>query len=287
MSDILVIGGTGKIGSSLVSELKEKGADFSLLVRDPAKMAKLDNEGVNCIGGDYSDNLSLDQAMKGVNKLFLLVAPHINMGEHEESIINSAVKNGVHHILKISAIASDSDSSTNLGQSHHKSEEMIKSSGVNYTILRPHSFMQNMLMNIGTIKEQGMIYSTLGQSAIPMIDVRDIATASANILLNPEPYNQRTITITGPESLSQDQAAVIIGETIGKDVNHMHVPDEAAKGAMMGIGLPEWLCDDLLTLNETWRNGKDNTPNEEINGLIDRDPITFATFIRDHQFLFV
>src|SRR6202021_1026813 len=68
---ILVIGCTGHVGSEVVKELKERDADVRVLVR------KADEKlppGVEMVVGDLLDPVSIEKAMKDVDKLYLLNA---------------------------------------------------------------------------------------------------------------------------------------------------------------------------------------------------------------------
>ncbi len=286
MGRILILGGTGKIGSATVEHLDEKNADFSVLVRNHEKCKSLEEKGINCIAGDYTDPGALKKALKNVKRLLLLVSPHIDMAAQEKAIIAAAKDEGVVFILKISAVGAPEDKTTHIGQSHGRSEKYLKSSGIDYCIFRPHSFMQNLLVNLPTINEHGAMYGTMGNAAIPLIDARDIGEAAANVLMDPAPHDRKAYALTGPESITFDRAAAIIGEMVGSEVRYVNVPDEAAKSAMVNIGMPEWIVDDLLALNEKWRSEKDIRVSDDLSGLLSRSPHTFESFVRDHRRLF-
>src|SRR5262249_59426661 len=71
-SMILVIGSTGTVGREVVRELKELGADFHALVRDPAKAVALKGQGVEPVIGDLSKIDAVRSALAGRKSLFLL-----------------------------------------------------------------------------------------------------------------------------------------------------------------------------------------------------------------------
>ena len=68
---ILVIGGTGHVGSEVVKELTKRHADVRMLVR---KVAEKTTPGVEAVVGDLLDPVSIEKALKGVKKLYLLNA---------------------------------------------------------------------------------------------------------------------------------------------------------------------------------------------------------------------
>ena len=68
---ILAIGATGNVGSEVVKELKKRNADVRILVR---KKGTASPEGVEVAVGDLLDPVSVQQALHGVDKLYLLNA---------------------------------------------------------------------------------------------------------------------------------------------------------------------------------------------------------------------
>ena len=68
---ILVIGGTGKVGAEVVKELQKRRADIRLFVRKDGIPTP---PGVEVATGDLLDPVSVEKAMHGVDKLYLLNA---------------------------------------------------------------------------------------------------------------------------------------------------------------------------------------------------------------------
>jgi uncharacterized protein YbjT (DUF2867 family) len=68
---ILVIGGTGRVGSEVVKELRKRDADVRVLVRKPEQQSL---PGVEVVVGDLLDPVSIEKALQGVDKLYLLNA---------------------------------------------------------------------------------------------------------------------------------------------------------------------------------------------------------------------
>jgi uncharacterized protein YbjT (DUF2867 family) len=172
-----------------------------------------------------------------------------------------------------------------LGKWHVAIEEKLKKSKLDYTILRSHSFMQNLLMNIPSVKGQGAIYAPMGDGMIPFVDARDVGEVAAQILISPSDYVGKIINITGPTIHSLHEVAQILSNQIGKDVKYFPVPGEAAKQGMIGAGLPEWLAEDLVHFNLSWSRGA-SYPDPAAENILGKQGRTLLSFLEEHAFLF-
>ena len=280
MGKILVTGGTGTIGSHLVQVLKEHDVEFVAMVRNPAKATALAAQDINTVPGDFNDADSLRAAMAGVERLFLLTPPHDHQHIDSHRALQAARAQGVRHIIKVSAVGATKDGPVKLGHQHALAEEELQNSGIKYTILRPHSFLQNFLGSIPTI-QQGQLYGTTGDQGIPFIDARDVADVAAEILINGGHENQ-TYTLTGPQQWSHAQLAEALSSAIGRAVTYINVPFEAAHGAMLEMGMPQWLADDLITLQKIWADGYGVEVSEATTEVLGRSGRTIYDFASDY-----
>src|SRR5205807_238184 len=140
---------------------------------------------VELVKGDFNDPASLDAAMKGVDRAFLLSSAGPDQVKWAHNFIEAAKKNGVKHVVKLSALGADEKSTIGLAKWHGTTENELKKSGLGWTILQPHFFMQNAMMNAGSIKAQGMVYAPMKPDAkISAVDTRDIAAVAARTLLD-------------------------------------------------------------------------------------------------------
>ncbi len=282
---ILVTGATGKVGSAVVEELQSTGQPFKAMVRSKDKAVALNKSGVETVIADFTNPESCRQALSNIDKVFLLAPPARNMAELEKNFIDACKTTGVKHIVNISAVGTSKDSSLNLGQWHYQTEEYLTQSGIPYTIIRPHSFMQNILANIGSVKAQSTIYSSLADAAVPLVDARDVGAVAVRVLTE-DGHAGRIYTITGGAKVTQNDVAAVLGNTIGKGVKYIPVPDEAAHQAMTGMGLPDWLADDLVGMAAMHRAGHGTEIDATGEKILGRPMRTINDFIQDHAFLF-
>jgi uncharacterized protein YbjT (DUF2867 family) len=282
---IVVTGATGQIGSEVVRQLAEKGEKVRPLIRDPKKAAPLSHPNVMFVMGDFSDPKSLDEAFKGAEKLFLLTNADPNQVQLQRNAIEAAKRAGIKHVVKMSALGASKDAQVSLGRWHYETEEELKKSGMKWTILQPHFFMQNLAMMAGSIKGQGAIYAPLKDGKIAMVDVRDIATVAVAALTEPG-HEGQTYIVTGGEALSYHDVAKQIGEATGKQVKYVDIPQEDARKAMLGAGMPEWFVNDMVGLYGAFAAGHGAATTDVIQKVGKTKPRTFAQFARENAEIF-
>src|ERR1700677_4055875 len=278
---ILVIGGTGKVGSELLKQLSQAGVKARVLVRNAQKSETVKSLGHEPVEGDFTKVATLDNALKGVEKLFLLTtsASPDHWASDEIAVIEAAKKAGVKKVVLLSAVGSTLDSPIGIAREHAKTEEHLKKSGLAYTILQPGGFMQNFLNQTATIK-QGAIYGNYKNGKMAFVDARDIATVAVAALTNPG-HDGQTYVITGGEALSYDDVASKLSRATGKTVNYVDIPTDAAVKGMVGAGMPEWLSKDLAKLGEAIAAGYTGHTTDTVEKMPHKKPIPLAEFLKD------
>ena len=285
MPEILVTGATGMIGSVVSEVLISHRSDFRVLARTPDKLPGYVQEKAEVFTGDYSDPKSVSPSLEGVQKVFLVCSVNPKMDELEKSVIDLAKEAGVEYLVLISAVGAAPDSKVSLQRLHASSEKYLQESGIEYTILRPHSFMQNLMGSTQTIVSDSKIYSSSGEGEFPMVDARDIGEVAGRLLLKGGQAN-RILDITGPKAISFEDVAESLTQQLGREIAYVEVSGEAAKMGMVSMGFPEWLANDLVLLNEEWKEGKSEDVSSHVKEVLGRTPRSIGEFISDHLKLF-
>jgi uncharacterized protein YbjT (DUF2867 family) len=183
----------------------------------------------------------------------------------------AAKQAGVKHVVRLSAIGAAHDAPTRNGRLHALSDAELAHSGLNWTIIKPASFMQNL---IGSVID-GTLYGSSGESRIGMIDMRDIADFAAHVLAEPAPHAGRTYTLTGPAGISLRDAAAEVGATY-----HPVTPAQAYE-AMRQAGLDETLASMGAEYAAAFASGWGSSVTTDYADVMGRRPRTFADFARD------
>jgi uncharacterized protein YbjT (DUF2867 family) len=213
---ILVIGGTGKVGTEVVKELQKRKADIRLLVRQEGTPTP---QGVEVAIGDLLDPVSVEKALQGVEKLYLLnaVAPD----ELTQGLIayDLAKKLKLKHIVYHSVFRVDHFKDVPHFASKLAIENAIREFNVPFTIIRPNYFTQNDATLKDALTKAGIYPAPLGQVGISVVDIRDIAEATA-IALTSDGHFGKTYNLNGPEALSGPKAASIWSKLLGKEIRY-------------------------------------------------------------------
>ena len=278
---ILVIGATGNTGREVALQLKAKGEAVRALTRTPAKASALSAKGIEVVAGDVTDASSLGAALSGVERVYLAISPDPAMAQQQMAVVEAAKKAGVKHVVKLSVLGAAADSPVSIAKSHDQADAALKSSGVAYTIVQPSFFMQNLIGFAGSIASSGAFYAPAGDGKAAAIDARDIS-AVAVAALTSDGHAGQVYAITGPEAISFADAASAIGSAIGKPVNYVSVPQDAARQSMLGSGMPAWYVEDLLLLFDFYAKGYMAGTTDTVARVTGRPATGIAQFAKDH-----
>jgi uncharacterized protein YbjT (DUF2867 family) len=277
----LIIGANGQIGSQLTKQLLSEKQSVRALVRDTKKAPKLD--GVEVVQGDVANVASLEKALQGVSAVFVLTAGEAIL---DEKNVFAAAKTAGAHVVLLSTMGAQTGSPIRLGDMHGQSEDALKASGASFTILQPTMFMSNVLGSLGTIKSEGKFYGAMQKGRVPLIDTADIAATAAAVLKAPKDHAGKTLSLTGPEGLSQADLADRITKVAGKPVAYVDIPVDAFVGALKGAGLPDWLADDFGKMHAWFGTDAAATPSGDVQRVTGRAPRSFDAWLADNAAAF-
>src|ERR1700688_2099098 len=213
---ILVTGGTGNVGAEVVKELLKRKADIRLLVRKEGAPAP---KGFEVAIGDLLDPISVQKALHGVDKLYLLnaVAP--------DELTQGLIAYDLAKKLKLKQIVYHSVFKVEQFKDvpHFASKLTIESAlhefNLPFTIIRPNYFYQNDVSLKDVLTKAGMYPMPIGTPGVSAVDTRDIAEAAA-IALTRDGHLGKTYNLNGPEVLSGEKIASIWSELLGKEIRY-------------------------------------------------------------------
>lgn len=277
----LIIGATGKIGTELVKQLSGAGAKVRALVRDTKKAGPLKGPGVEIVKGDLSNPKSLDAALKGIERVFLLSPADPFQVELQSNLIQAAKRAGIRLLVKLSVYDASPDSMVPIMRWHWLTEQEIRDSGVPFTFLRPNFFMQNFLGYAGAIAGPGIITGNAGEGKVSFVDVRDIAAVAA-VILTGTGHEGKAYELTGPEALSYRETAARLTSILGKTVTYQDLNPADALLGMHRMGMPAWMADAFAQLGAYFSTGAGSRVSTVIADLTRKPPRTFDGFIREN-----
>ena len=230
LEKILVTGATGQQGGTLAKLLLQKNHKVYALVRNIQSPAaqELKKEGANLVKGDLNNLDSLEQAVNGVDSIFLMGTPLEDGIEGEtrrgKMMVDIAKEKNVKHLVYSSVTNADRNTGIPHFESKYKVEQHIKNCGIPYTIIGPTSFMENLLSYSLAGLRQGQLALPLPPSTIlQQIALENIAEFSTLVLERRNSFLGKRIDIASDE-LTGEQAAKILSEELGRKIKNVQVP---------------------------------------------------------------
>jgi uncharacterized protein YbjT (DUF2867 family) len=272
---IMVVGATGTVGRDVVRRLVEAGTPPLALVR-PERDEQLVREGVGHVTADLDQPDTVDAALDGVDRLFLLTRQTSRQLAQEEAVIAAAARAGVGRVVKLSVFRADETSPLQIARQHRRAERLLQDSGLQHTMLRPVFFMQNLF----TMVRDGTIATAAGDGRVAMIDARDIA-AAAVAALTTVPALGQAYTLTGGEAVSFDQVAEVIHRQTGRAVRHLRVPGETVSERLRTLGAEPWFAADMGLLQGMLADGYEDVVTTDLLSLTGVAATPFERFVSD------
>jgi uncharacterized protein YbjT (DUF2867 family) len=283
---ILVTGASGSVGREVLSAVRKAGKPVVAMYRNVEDTGTAP-PGVATVFADFADLATLQKALRGIKTMFLVCSPIPQLVELESNAIDAARQTGVRHIVLNSALGA-ADYPKSFPSWHRQVEEKLKLSGMDYSILRPNSFMQNIAAYQGpSIRAQGAFYAAMGNAKLSFIDVRDIAEITANILGNPAAHAGKIYELNGPQAFHYAEVAAMVSKVAGRQVRFVDIPEEAQRKAMLDLGMPQWQVEALLDLQRYYtveKKGAEITP--VLEHLLGHPAIRLEQYLSENKELF-
>jgi uncharacterized protein YbjT (DUF2867 family) len=252
---VLLVGGTGFLGRAIAGELATRGEPVRALVRSGKRAVHLRALGIDLEVGDLLDPRSLRRALHDVRAVVTTAqgnplsrrTPIARVdGQGNRNLIAAAREAGVRHFVFVSALKADQGAAS-VPQLAYKyaAEELLRSSGMPYTILRPSSFQETFGDGFAPFKwfiDHFGIGLTLGsgRERHSFVAIADVARAAALALDRSEAFNQ-CVPIGGPEDLSYREAYRRIAQITGRRIAIVPIPSPLLRlgGLLAAPVLPE------------------------------------------------
>lgn len=234
-NEILVFGVTGQQGGAVARALRAKGQAVRGFVRDAnsEKAKALVAEGINLTVGDLFNRGSIDRAMQGVRAVFSVQtsSPSGTLSDEDEvtqgkNVVDSAVAAGVSHLVYSSGGAAGKGP-TGMGHFDSKSriEEHVRAQSFAWTITRPASFIEMMLLPGMGLNTGNFSYFMHPDQSMQMITLHDLGRINAEILLRPELYAGKALELSG-QSITGDDLERAFTQAAGRPIRYQRFSDE-------------------------------------------------------------
>jgi len=277
---ILITGASGSVGKAVLREIAKTGAAHRAMYRSKDETVKAP-AGTQTVIADFSDRPSLASALRGVESVFLVCSPIPQLIELESNVIDASQAAGVKRIVYNSALGAG-DFPKSFPSWHRKVEDKLRAAKIAHVILRPNSFMQNIVTYYApTIRAQGAFYGSYGNNVrISYIDARDLAAVAAKAVTRGA-LDGKTLELNGPEALTCEEVAKKITERTGVAARYVDIPLEAQRKAMIDQKMPDWQVTALIDLQHYYINGQGDATDRTVVEILGRPPATLDQFLTD------
>lgn len=237
---IIVSGSTGRQGGAVIDALLSgEFGEFDVygLTRnagsDSAKT--LESRGVTVVEGDMTDLDSLVEAFEGMDYAFG-VTTFFEVGADAErqqgqNLVAAAERTGIEYLVFSSVGSADADTGLAHFESKAATEQLLADSDLQWTVLRPVFFMQNLGMSLEAIESGRLPLALAEDTSLAMVDADDIGGAAAAVFTDPESFIGETITLAG-DDLTLAETAAVLSEYTGRDIEPVSLPVEEVRASM-------------------------------------------------------
>jgi uncharacterized protein YbjT (DUF2867 family) len=262
MANYVVAGVTGRVGSTVASELLKHGARVTVIVRDEAPGLDWARRGAEVARGSLDDQSFVARTVRDAAGFFTLlpedVAPddfHGTRRRMADAITGAVDESGVPHVVMLSAIAAVLPDGNGPAKDLHYCEKRLGEAARTLTILRACYFQDNVVGALPAAVHAGIYPNFLvsADAPIPMIATIDVGRFAAHALANP-PQRGEIVDLFGP-SYSARQVAEALGRAVGKDLQVVDIPPARHSDTLVGAGIPRPVADAVAEMFAAFNAG--------------------------------
>lgn len=284
MKNILVT--NGNIGTVVAEMLAKQGHHVRIMVRKPEQNEALASLGISYVVADATQPETLTAAFKDIDAFFFVSPLVENMVALADVIIDAAKAAGIKHLVRSSANGASVDAPIVMGRLHGQVEELVRNSGIPYTIIQPSTFFQNVFGSLGTLHSQSAFYGSAGDGKNGLIDIRDIASVATTVINEGAEHHGHVYVVTGPEAISNADMAEVLSEKLGKEIKYVDLPAEDLAKAYKGFGMRDFTVHALLELDNITKLGYVANLTHDVANVTGNQPRSFGQFVSDNLMAF-
>lgn len=268
-----VTGATGAVGGRVAAALAEAGVAQRLVVRDASRAPQL--AGAEVAVATYGDHEASVAALRGVDVLFMVSAAEApdRRAQHLD-FVAAAAEAGVGHVVYTSFQGAAPDSVFTLARDHWATEEALRSSGMQVTLLRD-SFYLDVLPEFAD--EQGVLRGPAGSGRVAAVARADVADVVSAVLQEPSAHAGATYELTGSEAVSLEEAAARLAGALGRPFSFVDETLDEAYASRQRWQPEPWQADAWVSTYTSIASGEVSRVTTDVRDLTGHDPLTIET----------
>ncbi|WP_019358503.1 NmrA family NAD(P)-binding protein [Streptomyces sp. AA1529] len=269
-STTLVIGATGTTGRRVTTRLAAAGHHVRAASRGAGAVP-----GAAAVRFDWHDPATHDEALRGADRVHVTPPPgHPEPAEVVLPFLDRARGAGVRRAVLLSSSAIPAGGPAT-GRIHRELPELF----AEWAVLRPSWFMQNFTgdhPHAQSLRADGTLLTATGDGRVGFVDAEDIAAVAVHALTDTRSPNTDLI-LTGPQALSYDDVAAVLGRVTGRTVTHRKLTGGQLRDRL-AQSLPAAFATLLAELDRAIAEGAEDRTTDTVQRLTGRPAGTFTAF---------
>jgi uncharacterized protein YbjT (DUF2867 family) len=239
---VLVLGSSGLTGKAIAAKLDDVSDRVEVVraSRNPETIGQWRNQGRSAVHLDLDDARTFPTALEGIDRLFVMTGYTVAMTHQTKTINDAAADAGVGHIVHLGIFGNGRSTDPHFAW-HELVERYIEGSGVSWTHLHPHMFMENLL-SVFTLRD-GRLPWPAGDKPTGWIAGEDLTAVAAKVLTEgADPHAGKGYWMS-TDVLNGAQAAAILSEALGRTVPaDVMTPDDMLQAVSKGlVSMPSFM----------------------------------------------
>lgn len=274
---ILVLGGTGMVGTLVTERLLALGLHADVATREPAHARALPN-GARAVRFQFEHARAEDFA--GHERVFCLVPRGVTLSpEAGASFFEATVEARVARVVLMTGLGVDRA----VGSMLHQLERALVASGLAHAIVRPNYVLQSFCA--GPLREslvrRSEIVVPVGDASISFVDARDVAEVAV-AMLRDDRSPASALDLTGPAAITYAEIAEAMTETLGRPIHVRTLSEDDARDELARAGMARQAIETRLGLLSLARRGAFAEVTSDALRVLGHAPRTMRAFVHDY-----
>lgn len=294
---IFITGGNGPLGHRVATKLLRAGfPDLRLGAHRPEDMEDKSEKGAEVVRFVWEDPETYKKALDGVKTVFCTAPYHRGWKENFEPFLDACKDAGVQHIVKFSFYHAQSQADhfhlVPLVKDHGYCDHLLVKSGITFTILEATHLMSNPFVLRGnelrSSQKPAVLFGASRNKGVNYVGPNDIAECATRAILDPMRHKNRIYTLTGSSTITEQEVCGLLGDYLNKPVMYIEQPIQTLKDSEKKSGDPEWMIEDMVTLEMVKASGYEVDPGfatKDIENICGHPPETFSMYLQSSEFM--
>ncbi|MCF3934026.1 NAD(P)H-binding protein [Acuticoccus sp. M5D2P5] len=261
---IVVTTPAGNIGRQVLAGLLDAGEPVRVIARDPSRLPQALRARVEIVEGSHSEFDTVARAFEGADAVFWLTpgdpaAPTATAAyvDFSRPACEALRGSGVRHVVAVSALGRDWPHPAGYVTATLDADDMMAATGVAFRALACASLMENILRQLPAIRGGDFYAPTPRDTRLPHVATRDVASVAVRLLRDRSWTGNGSVPLTGPATLSFDEMAAIMSETIARPVRYTPITMEDMRSIMIANGASEGMAEAMVAMLTAKNDGMD------------------------------